>query len=141
MFKDTRIGDFARKGASLTINEVEQEAYSDSVLTQMGDLNEKQLDEGTYSDGTSTPDYAPYTIELKKLEDKIWQHMTFDDTGRTRDSIKYSFSGGRLSVYMEDRFGLIQQYSQNIVGLTDKSIDFLKPEILENIIDFINELL
>lgn len=133
--KDTAFGIYVDSISKLTNEKVMKKAFSQPVLDQMAELNNQQLDKGFYSDEEPTPDYAPYTIQLKKLQGKIWQHMTFDDTGKTRDSIKYTYSGGRLKVEMDDRFDLTlnPDYSPNIIGLTPNSIENVQVEILENI--------
>lgn len=130
---DTALGEYVKRVARLTENKVKAVAYDDSVLRQMADLNNQQLTDGVYSDGSDTPDYSPYTIELKKIEGKIWQHMTFEDTGETRQSIRYVYRGGKLQVLINDRFNLLSEYSENIIGLTTNSISDVQEEILENI--------
>lgn len=134
---NTLLGSFAKEISSLKVIDFEVAAYNDSVLTQMVDLNiDTQLDElGVFSDGSKTPDYSPYTIEMKKSEGKLYSHMNFDDTGETRESIDYIFDG-ELKVQYEDRFDLVGERGE-VFGLTDDSIDYLKPEITENLQDFI----
>lgn len=138
-FLNTKLGALAKNISKSKEKDYEKEAFNQSVLNQMADLNNEQLDEGVYADGTDTPDYAPYTIEIKKAQGKIWQHMNFKDTGETRESITYIFSNGKLTIRMNDMFNLLQNYSVEIIGLTSESIDFLKPEIIENIQEKIYE--
>lgn len=141
MLSKTRLGEFVSSMANVKVLEVEKSAYNDSVLVQMADLNTKfQLDElGVFSDGTDTPDYSPFTIEMKKIENKLYSHMNFDDTGETRSSINYSFNG-ELRVDYQDRHNLESKYGP-VFGLAPKSIEEIQPEITENIIDFITEKL
>ena len=61
--------------------------------------------------------------------------MTFRDTGDTHSSIEYSFNG-EIVANWEDRFELQENYN-DFVGLTLDSMDELKPEIAENIRDYI----
>lgn len=133
--KGTAFGIYVESVSKLTKEKVMKKAFSNSVLEQMKELNNNQLDDGLYSDNQPTPDYSPYTIQLKKRLGKIWQHMTFEDTGKTRDSIKYTYSGGRLKVEMNDYHDLTlnPEYSPNIIGLTPNSIEDVQSEILENI--------
>lgn len=131
--KDTPFYKYIERVSKLTHTQIMSKAYSENVLAQMADLNLEQLDRGVYSDNQDTPDYSPYTIEIKKAQGKIWQHMTFDDTGETRRSIRYVYRGGKLQVLINDRFNLLRNYSENIIGLTQTSIADVQDEIRENI--------
>lgn len=136
-FLSTRLGVFAQSIAGLQVDEIEVQAYNDSVLSQMADLNtEYQLDElGVFADGTETGEYSPYTAQIKRSENKLYSHMNFDDTGETRSSITYIYDGN-LRVEFNDRFELQSKYG-NLFGLTSQSIEIIQPEIMENIRDFI----
>ena len=136
-FLATRLGQFAKSISALSVEDIEREAYNDGVLATMADLNtEYQLDElGVFADGTDTPDYSPYTIDIKKAQNKLYSHMNFDDTGETRSSITYIYDGN-LRVEFNDRFELQSKYG-NVFGLTSQSIEEIQPEITENIRDFI----
>ena len=136
-FLATRLGQFAKSISALSVEDVEREAYNDGVLATMADLNtEYQLDElGVFANGTDTPDYSPYTIDIKKAQNKLYSHMNFDDTGETRSSITYIYDGN-LRVEFNDRFELQSKYG-NVFGLTSQSIEQIQPEITENIRDFI----
>jgi len=133
-FTDTALGEFLKRVSSLNEDIVKRNAYTDSVLDQMVDLNLQQLDDGLYSDGTDTPDYAPSTSQIKRSQNKQSEYMNFDDTGKTRDSIEYRFDG-RLTAYMDDEHNLLNEYSKNILGLTPQSISDVQEEIKENIIE------
>ena len=136
-FLSGRLGVFAQSIADLQVDEIEVQAYNDSVLDQMADLNtEYQLDElGVFSDGTETGEYSPYTVQIKRSENKLYSHMNFDDTGETRSSITYIYDGN-LRVEFNDRFNLQSKYG-DVFGLTSQSIEIIQPEIMENIRDFI----
>lgn len=133
MLLKTPFGDFIRHLNKLTEDKLWQIAITNSVTAQMHDLNLQQLDKGYYSDGSDTPDYSMFTEQLKKAEGKIYQHMNFDDTGFTRSSIKYVRTKDGVKITIKDRYKLLQNYSENIIGLTNGSIEFLKDEIIENI--------
>ena len=133
-FTDTALGAFLKRVSSLNEDTVKRNAYTDSVLDQMVDLNLQQLDDGLYSDGTDTPDYSPSTSQIKRSQNKQSEYMNFDDTGKTRDSIEYRFDG-RLTAYMDDEHNLLNEYSKNILGLTPQSISDVQEEIKENIIE------
>jgi len=133
-FTDTALGAFLKRVSSLNEDTVKRNAYTDSVLDQMVDLNLQQLDDGLYSDGTDTPDYAPSTSQIKRSQNKQSEYINFDDTGKTRDSIEYRFDG-RLTAYMDDEHNLLNEYSKNILGLTPQSISDVQEEIKENIIE------
>ena len=134
----TRLGKFVDAMASATVLDIEKEAYNESVLAQMADLNtEVQLmEQGVFADGTDTPDYSPFTIEIKQAKRQPYDHMTFRDTGETHSSIEYSFNNGELVANWEDEYELEENYN-DFVGLTQESMDELKPEIAENIRDYI----
>lgn len=135
---DTRLGTFAKAMAKLSVSEIETEGYNRSVLDQMADLNtESQLDElGVFADGSPTPDYAPFTVQMKIAEGKQYDHMNFKDTGEMHSSVVYIFDGINLRADWLDRYNLADNYGQ-IVGLTPQSIGYIQPEITQNIRDFI----
>lgn len=134
----TRLGKFVNAMASAKVLDIEKEAYNESVLAGMADLNtEVQLmEQGVFADGTDTPDYSPFTIEIKQAKGQPYDHMTFRDTGETHSSIEYSFNNGELVANWEDKYELQENYGE-IVGLTSQSIKEIQPEITENIRDFI----
>ena len=138
---NTRLGRFLKDVSALSVRDVENEAYNKNVLDQMSDLNtDKQLyNQGVLADGTSTPDYSPVTIAYKRAENKRYDHMTFKDTGEMYNSVNYYFNG-QLKVSWVDRYDLEENYGQ-LIGLTKDSIDFIKPEIAENIQDLIKSKL
>lgn len=135
---DTRLGKFVDAMANAKVETIEKIAFNDSVLDQMADLNtEVQLmEQGVYADGTDTPEYSPVTIELKQAKGQPYDHMTFRDTGETHSSIEYSFNNGELVANWEDDYELEENYKA-FVGLTPESMDELKPEIAENIREYI----
>src|SRR5690554_4072928 len=93
-FSGTRLGKFVNAMANAKVIDIEKEAYNDSVLDQMSDLNREQFNlHGLYPNGIDTPEYSPYTIELKAAKGQRYDHMTFRDTGQTQDSIEYFFNG------------------------------------------------
>jgi len=138
---NTRLGRFLKDVSALSVRDVENEAYNKNVLDQMSDLNtdEQLYNQGVLADGTSTPDYSPVTIAYKRAENKRYDHMTFKDTGEMYNSVNYYFNG-QLKVSWVDRYDLEENYGQ-LIGLTKDSIDFIKPEIAENIQDLIKSKL
>src|SRR5690554_1258052 len=115
---NTRLGKFVNAMANATVLDIEKEAYNDGVLATMADLNtEVQLmEQGVFADGTDTPDYSPFTIEIKQGKGQPYDHMTFRDTGETHSSIEYSFNG-EIVANWDDRFELQENYG-DLVGLT-----------------------
>jgi len=131
-FSNTSFGILVRENARMTKDKVLKIAFDKSVLNQMADLNVEQLNEGIYADGSDTPDYAPFTIELKKAKGQTWEYMTFKDTGQFHSSIMYGYGKG-LQVFANDRYNLLEIYSPFILGLTGNSIEDIKDEVIENI--------
>lgn len=134
-FLDTKLGSFVKSMIDAKVSDIKNDAYSQSVLNEMADLNTQSqlLTIGVFADGTDTPDYSPYTKQLKGIANKPFEFMTFKDTGETHKSIEYTYSGGDLEVNFEDRFELEKQYGKPIFGLTKQSISEIQPEIMENI--------
>jgi hypothetical protein len=135
---DTLVGSFVRKVTSHNVLQIEKKAYNDSVLAAMADLNtESQLQEkGVFADGSDTPEYSPITVELKKLKNQRYDHMTFKDTGETLSSVRYIYNSGKLYVNWNDIHNLQSIYGnekKRIIGLTGESINEIKDEIIENI--------
>lgn len=143
-FSGTKIGGVVGRMTALSVTDVEEVAYNDSVLSQMADLNtEKQMyNEGVLSDGTTIGEYSQITIEhykpLAMLDgrDGKTDHITLKDTGETYSNINYFYRSGGLLVDYVDMYGLAQIYGV-FAGLTAESKDQLKPEIKENVIDLI----
>lgn len=126
------------KFKKLSVQSIEESAYNDRVLAQMADLNtETQLQEkGVFADGSDTPEYSPITVELKKLKNQRYDHMTFKDTGETLSSVRYIYNSGKLYVNWNDIHNLQSIYGnekKRIIGLTGESINEIKDEIIENI--------
>lgn len=140
MLKNTRLGSFVKSMATASVLDIETAAYNENVLVQMADLNKDQLnEEGLFVDGSDTPEYTPYTKKLKAEKGQPYEHMTFRDTGETQDSITYKFNGNLVADWT-DFHNLEENYKQ-IVGLASESMDFIKPEISENIRDHIKSKL
>lgn len=135
MLMKTILGDVVRKAQKVTADKLWLKAMDDEMMRKMKILNvHDQLDKkGIYADGTDTPDYAPITVEIKRREGKIWQHMNFRDTGETVNSIKYSPIKGGVKITLKDRHNLLQNYSPEIIGLTDENKQELHEPIIENI--------
>ncbi len=138
----TRLGKFVNAMASARAETIEYAAYNQSVLTKMSELNREQMnEEGVFSDGSSTPDYAPFTVEEKKRKGQRYDHMTFRDTGGTQRSIVYLFNGDLVADWTDynDILGYLSDkgLQSTPIGLTQESMDELKPEIAENVRDYI----
>lgn len=133
MLMDTVIGTMLRHFKSLNATNLWESAVNDNVTAQMYDLNQDQLDDGLFSDGTDTPEYAPVTRIIKQRQGKKSEFMNFHDTGYTRSTIDFEPNKDGVMVDMVDRYDLLGGYSENIIGLTDESKDYLRDEIIENI--------
>lgn len=138
-FLNGKLGQLAQRGAKLNIYKVEGMAFKPQILARMDELNVSQLvNQGLYSDNTPTPRYSPLTKAIKRSEGKIYNHMTFRDTGKTLASITYEWHDGLL-IYVNDRFNLLNKYSKNILGLTNSNKRMMYPKIKTNLINAIKE--
>ena len=139
---DTRLGKFVNAMANAKVSTIEYAAYNQSVLNNMSRLNREQMNDlGVFSDGSETPDYAPFTIQEKIRKGQRYDHMTFRDSGRTQQSIVYLFNGDLVADWI-DYNGIIDYLNdRNIdstpIGLTQESMDELKPEIAKNVREYI----
>lgn len=135
MLMKTILGDVIRKAQKVTADKLWLKAMDDEMMRKMKILNvHDQLDKkGVYADGTPTPDYAPITVQIKRSEGAIWQHMNFNDTGETRASIKYSPIKGGIKITLNDRYDLLNTYSEEIIGLTQENKEALHEDIIKNV--------
>lgn len=146
MFLNTKLGSLISRVRGLSVETVEREAYNDSVLSQMSDLNtESQLyDKGVLADGSATGEYAPITIDFyKPLAEQMGRdgktdHVTMKNTGELYSSINYKYENGALRVEYDDPNDLESDYGV-FAGLTDESKGDIIPEVKENIIDFLQK--
>ena len=131
----TVIGDMIRSLNRKTANGIWLGAMTNELMRQMKSLNlDTQLDEqGVYSDGTDTPEYSPFTQEIKERQGKIYEHMNFDDTGATRRSIEYEGNILGVEIGIDDYHDVLIDYSENIIGLTEQSKESLHEDIIKNI--------
>lgn len=104
---------------------------------------EDQLEEdGIFSTGESTGEYAPTTQMYKRRKGQRFDHITFKDTGAFYNSwvVEVDSKGftidadGQVSVDMN----LFTFYSEDILGVADKNKPFLVDIIVAKYIEFIN---
>ena len=131
---------------SLCEDKILHDVLEDSTLqAQIVDLNQHQLyDLGLQSDGSPTGYYAPITISkwkpLAKAEgrDGRSDHITGKDTGETYASMKAVNLDKSMVITADDRNGFFDVETEGL-GLTQVSLDEIKPEITESIIQNIRE--
>lgn len=105
--------------------------FDELTLAQMADMNTEQLDSSTYSDGSTTLNYSPYTSSIKKMKGQPSVTMTFKDTGEFHSSIRYELNNGNVVSKFNDKHDLLLNYSDKIIGITPRNSLILKDEIIE----------
>ncbi len=118
-----------------------------TLQAQIIDLNQHQLyDEGLQADGTETGQYALKTIQYKQAYGDsrntpgMTSHITGNDTGQTYDSMKMQNMPDSFLITAEDRNNFFASEPFGL-GLTEKSIEEIQPEIIDGMIEKIKELL
>ena len=93
------------------------------------DLNHGQLQSGIDSQGESLGEYAPSTIEYKKRKGQIHTHITLKDSGDFYDSFQVVVTSTDIIIITKpvksDGTNLIEEYGEDIVGLTPENLEKL----------------
>lgn len=118
---------------------------NETLQAQIIDLNQKQLyEEGVQTDDTPTGEYALKTIKYKLafgdargIPGRI-DHITGLNTGKTFASMKCVNYSEEVRVVADDRNGFFEVETHGL-GLTEKSLAEIRPEIGERVIDYIRE--
>jgi hypothetical protein len=132
-----------QKIQSLNVGLLFSDVINNELLqAQIIDLQQNQLyDQGIQSDGTPTGDYAPVTvahykpIAFSQGRDGRSDHITGKDTGITYASMKVEPMYNAFKITADDRNNFFETYEPKGLGLTTESIDEIKPEVLEGIIE------
>jgi hypothetical protein len=117
------------------------------------DLNTKNqlYDKGIDSEGRSLGDYSANTIEGtnqyqgKKQKGQRYDHITLNDTGAFYESFKVFLDSNSdfeiTADTLKDTTDLIEEYGENILGLTDESLGILREKAKEIIINYLRGIL
>lgn len=98
------------------------ETMQDSADT-IADLNAQQMLSGIKQNGAEiTPQYAPLTIEIKKLKGQPTDRVTLRDTGAFYHGIHVNVNGEVLQIDSTDsKTAKIEaKYGKNVFGLSEK---------------------
>lgn len=72
----------------------------ESTISLITDMNAQQLYEGKRSDDSEiTPEYKPYTKQVKQGKGQPTDRVTLRDTGEFYDELRVKTSNGRSEVY------------------------------------------
>lgn len=117
------------------------------------DLNTKNqlYDKGIDSEGRSLGDYSANTIEGttqyegKKQKGQRYDHITLNDTGAFYESFKVFLDSNSdfeiTADTLKDTTDLIEEYGENILGLTEESLGILREKAKEIIINYLRGIL
>lgn len=104
---------------------------------------EEQLySRGVDSEGAQlSPPYTPLTVEIKKEKGQRFDHVTLKDTGQFYESFKVTaIKSGDLVIeadaQKEDN-NLIDKYGEDVLGLTEESLDRFREMVYEELINVI----
>ena len=113
-----------------------------SLLQLIVSLNtqDQLYNKGIRSDKTKIGQYAPYTIEIKRLKGQPYNHITLKDTGDFYDSfvafvdnsadIQISSDPIKTDALTGLTTDLTIRYGEKIIGLTEENIDVINKKIL-----------
>ncbi len=130
----------------LNVNKITHSAFDNSLIQhEIVELNQQQLyDEGVFSDGSPTGNYAPNTIEGtkqylgKKQKGQRYDHKTFKDSGALYNTIRVQNKAKEIDLIgntVKDGVDIEESEGKPIVGLTDKSIGETRELVLPIIRD------
>jgi len=131
--------DLVKRFEGINIEQIYQKILK-KMEEQIIDLNtEMQLfKKGIDSDGQPLPmPYAQRTIAHKKSEGQPIDRITLRDTGAFHRGFFVQYRKGFFQLYSKDDKAkkLEQEWGEEIFGLTDESIGFIIPEIIERLQD------
>ena len=127
--------------ANLDYNKIMREVWSDENVQEfIIKLNtEDQLfDKGVDSDNKDLGDYAPFTVEKKKLQGLPYDRITLFDSGDFYGSFDVipNNEGFKITADpVKESSNLFQDFGEQIVGLTAESKQKLRDRILEVVIN------
>lgn len=132
------IGRFIAFGENVFEVVFERDDVKDEIirLVTIEQLYEQGID-GT-GDLIQPEGYAPFTIELKKLDGQRYDHVTLNDSGDFYDSFKVTVGAGAFTITADGRKSdknLLEVYGEDILGLTEKS----QNELIQYVVEVISE--
>lgn len=136
---NTLFGDMAERLAAFN---PEEEAVLSAKRNRLKIIrlnrDDQMYEQGIDSRGDKIGDYAQATIEKKKYEGKRYDHITLRDTEAFHKSMDVRFRKDSFEITADDRKEsdtpggadsfLTQIYGEDILGLTDDNLNFLKEE-------------
>jgi len=150
-FSATRIYKYAQKVKQLNEQTLFRVVFNNEVIKEeIIYLNtEKQLfDKGQDARGIPLDeiggDYSPYTVELKRLKGQPTDRVTLKDTGAFYNSFTVTVRPFLILISADtqkDDNDLAQDWGQDILGLSNESIERLKPLVIEHYTRYIRGLL
>lgn len=143
-----RVFEVLDRAKNLDTDKLWTVAMDEEIQDHIIQMNtEDQLEEdGVFSDGTPTGDYAPTTISYKRRKGDRYDHITFKDTGNFYDSwtVRVDKTGFDINAQgqVSADTNLFTIYGENILGLTDENMQFFIKMLTDNYIKIlIHELL
>lgn len=108
------------------------------------DLNIEQMMAGQDSDGNRiTPEYAPFTIEIKKAKGQPYDRVTLKDEGDFHRSMFMKADNFPVMFDSKDSKtdDLTRKYGNSIFGLTKQHLGDFKEDISEDVKKYYRDLL
>lgn len=125
-----------------SINEIKEEII---YLNTQEQLFEKGIDsEGVRLDVARGYGYANVTKKIKAQKGQPTDRITLKDTGEFYQSFRVDVRAGVITINADaqkDDTNLFTEWGIDILGLTEESINRLKPLVIENYKQYILELL
>ena len=101
-------------------------------------VRDEQLYQGLKHTGKDIrPKYTPTTKAIKRLKGQPTDRVTWKDTGDLYDSLIIEYGQNEIGIRALDRkIGkLVAKYGRDVLGLTDDSIDKVRVQIKDKVID------
>lgn len=97
--------------------------------------NDQLYEQGIDSTGKSLGQYAPMTVVYKRSVGERYDHVTLFDTGEFYRSWSVRVTANGFTIDANDVVSgskaLFDVYGENVLGLTDENMEYLKEIILE----------
>lgn len=139
--------DIAKKAEKLDRNKVMKKVLSRKDLQlKMIEMNRnfQLFEEGIDANGRSLGVYSRRTIEIKREKGQPTNRVTLKDTGQFYMSFKFKNEATEAYITAnteKDDKDLAEVYGENILGLTDESLFYLRPEIVSDTRNVVRETL
>jgi len=135
----------AKRRVQYAISGLDYEIENNIIPQAEDDIIEMQMNrlwEGVLVDGSSLPDYTPYTKRIKEQKGQPTDRMTLRDTGAFYNQIFAKVNNSEVIIDSRDEKSeeLKDRYGEQIFGLTDENKIDIKEITTGLLIDYVKNI-